>query len=44
MAVNHKRVARIMREDNFLAVQPRNFVVRTKSDHKLEVYLNLSGA
>ena len=42
MAVNHKRVARIMREDNLLAVQPRQFVVTTKSDHKLEVYLNLA--
>ena len=41
-AVNHKRVARIMREDNLLAVQPRQFVVTTKSDHKLEVYLNLA--
>ena len=40
MAVNHKRVARIMREDNLLAVQPRQFVVTTKSDHKLEVYLH----
>ena len=42
IAVNHKRVARIMREDNLLAVQPRQFVVTTKSDHKLEVYLNLA--
>jgi putative transposase len=42
MPVNHKRVARIMREDNLLAVQPRPFVVTTKSDHKLEVYLNLA--
>src|SRR5216117_521638 len=42
MAVNHKRVARIMREDNLLAVQPRQFVITTKSDHKLEVYLNLA--
>jgi len=42
MPVNHKRVARIMREDNLLAVQPRQFVVTTKSDHKLEVYLNLA--
>jgi hypothetical protein len=25
IAVNHKRVARIMREDNLLAVQPRQF-------------------
>ncbi len=43
MLVNHKRVARIMREDNLLAVQPRAFVVTTDSKHKLEVYLNLAG-
>ena len=42
MLVNHKRVARIMREDNLLAVQPRQFVVTTDSDHELEVYLNLA--
>ena len=42
IVVNHKRVARIMREDNLLAVQPRSFVATTKSDHKLEVYLNLA--
>jgi transposase InsO family protein len=40
--VNHKRVARIMREDNLLAVQPRAFTVTTDSDHGLEVYLNLA--
>src|SRR5215471_1448719 len=43
MAINHKRVARIMRADNLLAVQPRAFVVTTDSDHGLEVYLNLAG-
>jgi transposase InsO family protein len=42
MLVNHKRVARIMREDNLLAVQPRAFVVTTDSQHQLEVYLNLA--
>jgi putative transposase len=42
MLVNHKRVARIMREDNLLGVQPRAFVVTTDSDHELEVYLNLA--
>src|SRR5256885_16103686 len=42
MWVNHKRVARIMREDNLLAVQPRAFVVTTDSQHQLEVYLNLA--
>jgi putative transposase len=42
MVVNHKRVVRMMREDNLLAVQPRHFVVTTDSDHQLEVYLNLA--
>jgi len=42
MQVNHKRVARLMREDNLLAVQPKSFVVTTDSDHELEVYLNLA--
>ena len=42
MLVNRKRVARIMQEDNLLAVQPRAFVVTTESDHQLEVYLNLA--
>jgi len=42
MLVNHKRVVRIMREDNLLAVQPRAFVVTTNSQHKMEVYLNLA--
>jgi transposase InsO family protein len=41
MQVNHKRVARIMREDNLLGVQPKLFVVTTNSNHKLEIYLNL---
>ena len=43
MLVNHKRVARIMREDNLLAVQPRTFRVTTDSAHELEVFLNLAG-
>jgi putative transposase len=42
MQVNHKRVSRILREDNLLGVQPRAFVVTTDSDHELEVYLNLA--
>ena len=42
MQVNHKRVARIMREDNLLGMQPKQFVVTTNSNHKLEVYLNLA--
>jgi len=42
MIVNRKRVARLMREDNLLAIQPRSFVVTTDSDHALEVYLNVA--
>ncbi len=42
MLVNHKRVLRIIREDNLLAVQPRAFAVTTDSDHEFEVYLNLA--
>ena len=42
MQVNRKRVSRIMREDNLLAVQPRSFVVTTDSHHELEVYLNMA--
>ena len=42
LLVNHKRVARLMREDNLLAVQPRAFVVTTNSEHEFEVSLNLA--
>jgi putative transposase len=42
MPVNHKRVTRIMREDNLLGMQPERFVVTTNSNHKLEIYLNLA--
>ncbi len=42
MPVNHKRVLRILREDNLLGVQPRKFVVTTDSDHRFQVYLNLA--
>ena len=42
LLVNQKRVLRLMREDNLLAVQPRAFVATTESDHELEVYLNLA--
>jgi putative transposase len=42
MPVNHKRVARLMREDNLLAVRPKSFVGTTDSEHELEVSLNLA--
>ncbi len=42
MAVNHKRVLRLMREDNLLGIEPKAFVVTTDSDHDQQVYLNLA--
>jgi len=42
MLVNHKRVSRLMRQDNLLAVQPKAFIITTDSDHDFEVYLNLA--
>lgn len=41
-AVNHKRVARIMQEDNLLCVPRRRFLLTTDSNHNLEVYVNLA--
>jgi len=41
--VNHKRVGRIMREDNLLCLRRRRFVVTTDSDHNLRVYRNWAG-
>jgi putative transposase len=41
-AVNHKRVYRLMREDNLLCLRKRKFVVTTDSDHGLPVYPNLA--
>jgi putative transposase len=42
MVVNHKRVLRLMREDNLLGVEPKAFLATTQSDHDREVYLNLA--
>ncbi len=39
--VNHKRVLRLMREDNLLCLRKRAFVPTTDSDHDLPVYPNL---
>ena len=41
--VNHKRVLRLMREDNLLCLRRRSFVVTTNSRHNLPVYPNLAG-
>jgi putative transposase len=43
-AVNHKRVYRLMREDNLLCLRRRKFVVTTDSAHALPVYPNRAGA
>jgi transposase InsO family protein len=43
-AVNHKRVRRIMREDNLLCLRKRKFVVTTDSNHGFRVYPNLAGS
>ena len=40
--VNHKRVYRLMREDNLLCLRKRKFVVTTNSDHGLLLYPNLA--
>src|SRR5258708_32352090 len=40
LVVNHKRGLRLLREDNLLGLQPRQFVVTTDSNHTLEVALN----
>ena len=40
--INHKRVLRMMREDNLLCVRRRKFVITTDSRHSLPVYPNLA--
>jgi putative transposase len=42
MRVNHKRLLRIMREDNLLAIQPKAFVATTDSRHSWQAHLNLA--
>jgi putative transposase len=41
-AVNHKRILRMMREDNLLCVRRRRFVVTTDTRHHLPIYPNLA--
>ena len=43
-AVNHKRVYRMMREDNLLCLRRRKFVRTTDSAHPFPVYPNLARA
>jgi len=40
--INHKRVLRLMREDNLLCIRRRRFVITTDSDHSWKTYPNLA--
>ncbi len=40
--VNHKRVLRLMREDNLLSLRRRKYVFTTDSAHALPIYPNLA--
>jgi putative transposase len=40
--VNHKRVLRLMREDNLLSIRRHRFVVTTDSQHPWRIYPNLA--
>jgi transposase InsO family protein len=42
MRVNHKRVSRIMQEDNLLAIGHRKSILTTDSQHDSPVYVNLA--
>ena len=42
MIINHKRVLRIMREDNLLAIRYRKYILTTDSQHEHAVYVNLA--
>ena len=43
VVANHKRVLRLMREDNLLCLRKRKFVCTTDSNHSLAIYPNLAG-
>jgi transposase InsO family protein len=42
VAANHKRVLRLMREDNLLCLRKRRYAITTDSGHDLPVYPNLT--
>lgn len=39
--INHKRLLRLMREDNLLCLRTRKFVLTTESEHQFSVHPNL---
>ena len=43
-AVNHKRVYRLMGEDNLLCLRKRRFIVTTDSHHPFPIYPNLAAS
>lgn len=43
MIVNHKRIARMMREDNLLAIRNRELPHARDGDDEFEIFLNLPG-
>jgi hypothetical protein len=43
VVANHKRVLRLMREDNLLCLRKKAFVKTTDSDHRHAIYPNLAG-
>lgn len=43
LGINHKRVARLMRADHLLGIQPRALLSTTQSNPDQAVYLNLAG-
>jgi len=42
MIVNHKRVARMMRNDNLLTIRHRELLWATGRGNEVEIYLNLA--
>jgi putative transposase len=42
IVINHKRVLRIMGEDNLLAIRYRKYILTTDSRHECHVYMNLA--
>jgi putative transposase len=42
-AINHKRVLRLMRQDNLLCLRRPSFLTTTDSRHRLPIYPNLAG-
>ena len=42
LAVNHKKLRRLMREDNLLAVRKKKFITTTDSRHQLPIFPNLA--